>query len=67
MTNGAAIRRKQKQAEAAAAAKGPSLTIELNNPNLEAATRRSVDHVAALRSVGRRENTKKIYDPKLEE
>ena len=68
MTNGAAIRRKQKQAEAAAAAaKGPSLTIELNNPNLEAATRRSIDHIAALRSIGRRENTKKIYDPKLEE
>ena len=76
MTSAAAAARKHRArksppakatGESTSPAAAPTTVVEVTNPNLEAATRRSTEHIAALRSVGRRENTKKTLDPKLEE
>ena len=71
MTNYRAIQRRNKEVEAVkakatAAAPAPATTV-IANPNQEAATRRSTEHVAALRNAGRRTKTKKTLDPKREE
>jgi Centromere DNA-binding protein complex CBF3 subunit, domain 2 len=58
---------KRKQQEASPPPVAAAKPIAVTNPNAEAAQRRSTEHIAALRQVGRRENTKRVHDPKLQE